>query len=367
MKNTNNYNFFPEWRSDKYYFFADDLRKYPDCWAYVIWSRRGSGKTYSALRFAYENKIPIAYMKRTIDDVNTICTVSNGFDLSPYVPINRDCNTNIKPKLIRRGIGGVYDKIDERGEVTGAPFSYILALNAMKTLKGMDLSIVDWLLLDEFIPQTGEIIRQAEGEMLLDLYMTLSRDREKRGRDHLKLILFANAENITTPITNELEIIDDMIELVNSRQTHKYLEERGILLHYITNEEIPYTTEELTGGIYSGMAGTSWARKSFSGEFVHNDFTALKRSTLKNYTPECCFIYKNKYYYVWRYEEKVYINNIRGNTKEIYDLSTDSGKYSFFFDYVIDLKADTVDNYVTYSSYTIYNLIMNYRKILNIS
>ena len=52
----------------KYYHFNDDLEKYKDAWCFVVWSRRGPGKTYSALRYSYENNIPICYMKRTKDD-----------------------------------------------------------------------------------------------------------------------------------------------------------------------------------------------------------------------------------------------------------------------------------------------------------
>lgn len=362
----NDFNYFPEWRNEKYYFFPDDLRRYPDCWCYVVWSRRGSGKTYSALRSAYENRIPIVYMKRTIDDVNTICTSASGFDLSPYVPINRDCGTALQPKLIKKGIGGVYSECDQDGNPAGAPVSYILALNAMKTIKGMDLSIADWLLLDEFIPQAGEIVKHAEGEMLLDMYMTISRDREKRGRDHLKLILFANAENISTPITNELDIIDNMIELIASGESHMEIEGRGIMLHYITNEELPYTEEEKRGGIYAGMQGTAWFDKSFGGDFVHNDFSALGRSSMKRYQPVAGFRYKQKDWFIWRNGEKLYVNNIRGNMPQTYDLNTDAGRYSFYGDVAIDLKVDTIDENVTYTSYMIYDLIMNYKKIMNV-
>ena len=364
--NKYDYDFFPEWRNENYYFFLDDLRKYPDCWCYVVWSRRGSGKTYSALRSAYENGITIAYMKRTIEDVNIVCTNSDGFDLSPYVPINRDCGTHIKPKLIKKGIGGVYEDCDEKGNPIGAPISYILALNCMKKVKGIELSNCDWVLLDEFIPQAGEIIRQAEGEMLLDMYMTILRDRVKRGNDHTKLILFANSENISTPITNELEIIDDMIDLIASGQTHKEIKDRGIMLHFITNEEIPYTEEELQGGIFSAMRNTSWGNKAFGGEFVHNDFTNIGRDRMKNYIPLSAFRYKNQEYYIWRNEEKVVINRAKGNVPKIYDLNKDSDKNMFYLDWVISLKDDTINDYVKYSSYVIYDLIMNYKKIMGV-
>lgn len=362
-----NYNFFPEWRSDSYYFFGDDLRKYPDAWLYVVYSRRGPGKTYSSLRFAYENEIPIIYMKRTIEDVNIICTNESEIDLSPYVPINRDAGYNIEPKLIKRGIGGFYDQHDEEGNIIGSPISFVSALNSMKTIKGIELSFCDWLLFDEFIPQQGEIVRHAEGQMLLDMYMTISRDRIKRGREPLKLILFANTEQISTPITNELEIIDDMVNLNASGESHLYLHDRDILIHHITQEEIPLQEEELTRGIYKGMKGTAWGIKAFGGEFSNNDFTNIGKENLKNYQPVTSFRYKRKIYYIWRKDEKVLICPIKGTVSSFYDLDTDNGKMSFYLDHVMDLRLDTADGNVKYSSYSLYDLIMNYRKILNLT
>lgn len=362
----NDFNFYPEWRSDNYYFFPDDIRRFPDAWCYVVWSRRGPGKTYSALRSAYENRIIMAYMKRTIDDVGYICTQSDDFDLSPYVPINRDAHTNIQMKLIKKGIGGVYDEYNDEGQPTGKPVSYVLALNAMKTIKGMDLTAVDWMLLDEFIPQAGEIVKQSEGEMLLDLYMTIARDREQRGREHLKLILFANAENISTPITNELNIVDDMVQLISSGDTHLYIKERGIMLHHITNDEIPIAEDVRTGGIYAGMQDTGWFNKAFGGEFAHNDFSQVRKVNMKNYQPITSFIYKNKTWYVWRNDEKLYINRVKGNFPKVYNLNTDSGKYTFYADHVIDLKIETMADNVSYTSYMIYDLIMDYRKIMRL-
>lgn len=362
----NNYNFFPEWRSKDYYFFPDDLRKYPECWLYVVWSRRGPGKTYSALRFSYENKIPIIYAKRTNDDVDLICTNNFGVDLSPYVPINRDCNTNIKPVLIKKGLGGVYDTFDEKGVPIGLPFAYITSLNATKSIKGIEASKFDWLLLDEFIPQSGEVVKRAEGSMLLDLYMTILRDRIKRGHEELKLILFANAENISTPITHELEIIDNMMQLSASGKTHLYLPERKILLHHITDEEIPLTPAEEESGIYKAMKNTVWFNKAFGGEFSQNDFSNIGKEKMKNFIPITSIKYKNELYYFWRNEERIVVNQSKGNCNSFYDLTTDSGKYSFYYDFVFDFKEATIDGFMKYSSYAIYDLIMNYKKVMNI-
>lgn len=354
------------WRENKdYYHFNDDLAAYPDAWCYIVWSRRGPGKTYSALRYAYEEGIPICYMKRTKDDVKTVCGVRGGIDLSPYVPINRDAHYNITSSLIYEGIGGFYDKYNEEGQIEGAPFSYIVALNALKTVKGFDLSVCDWMLLDEFIPQVGEVVRHKEGEMLLDMYMTISRDRLKRGRGDLKLILFANAENISTPVTYELDVVDSMIDLQASGESHHYIEDRGILLHHITDAEIPIKEVE-KGGIYKAMQGTAWGAKAFGGDFANNDFSNVGKVNMKNYAPVVAWKYKGKYTYVYRREEMLYFTTSRNDACEVYDLDKENDQKRFYYDWVIDFRNECIENRCRFKHYTMYDILINYKQFFKI-
>ena len=203
---------------------------YPDAVIYIVISSRGRGKTYSALKYSYQNQIPIIYMKRTNDDVAFICRPSiDGLDTSPYVPLNRDLGCDIRARLIDNGVGGFweYTKDEEGREITdGLPISYALSLNAIKRVKGFEASRCKWILLDEFIPQIGERVLRSEGELLLDVYMTVARDREKRGGDHLKLVLFANAEDISTPITNTLEVVDQIASVQTGAQDRPVVEQK---------------------------------------------------------------------------------------------------------------------------------------------
>lgn len=350
---------------DGYYHFAKDLEDYPDAWCYVVWSRRGPGKTYSALWRAYYTHTRFIYMKRTIDDVELINSSTEDFDLSPFKPLNRDKNLNVYPRRIKKGIGAFYDFVD--GEPEGLPVAYLLPLNGIKKIKGIDLSDCDWLLLDEFIPQAGEIIKHAEGEMILDVYMTVSRDRLARGKKPLKLILFANAEEISTPITNELEIVDLMAEMNATGQHHMYLEDRGILLHHITNDEVEIRSSEKEG-IFKGMEGTAWHAKAFGGLFANNDFTNVRKVNLKNYSPFIHLEYKRKHYYIYLNEDGMYyMTSKKANNFQLsYNLDRENEQKAFYLECCIDLRNACIAEQMKFEKYSMYDLIINYKKFFEV-
>ena len=358
--------FSPAWRSSEYYFFPDDVRKYPDAWMYVVWSRRGPGKTYSFLRSMLEPGTRFAYMKRTMKDVALICANKYGVDISPFSPVNRDAGTSVRPQLIGDGIGGFYAEQTEDGKPEGLPVGYVLALNAIKEIKGMELSDVDFMCLDEFIPQPGERISRSEGELLLSIYMTMQRDRIKRGRQPLKLVMFSNADQIATPITAELDIMDRMADLTASGKTHLYDEDRGILLHHITDYEVPLKKEELTG-VYKAMKDTSWGRKAFGGEFAGNDFSNVGRKVLKGFRCAAAFTYRNRTAYIYRKSGEIYITYTRGQTPNIFDLTHENDQKRFYYDYILDIRESLIENRVTCEAYSLYDLIVNYKKIFAIT
>lgn len=351
--------------NDGYYHLGKDMEDYPSAWCFVVWSRRGPGKTYSALWHSYIKDIPIIYMKRTIEDVNLICSADeDGFDPSPYVPINRDKGTNIKPKKIKDGIGGCWEKTEDGME--GLPICYILSLNGIKKIKGFDLSRCDWMIMDEFIPQQGEVVRRSEGSMLLDVYMTANRDREKRGKEPIKLILFANAEDISTPITNELNIVDDMVELQASGDTHLYLEDRGIVLHHITEEECPIKEEE-KHGIYKAMKGTKWAEKAFGGTFSNNDFSNVQKINLKGFKPLIHLHEQIKDYYIYIGRNGMYyMCDSRADCPFEYDLTRESDQNRFLHEQHFYLKEAIFENNMKFLKYSMYDLIMNYKKFYDV-
>lgn len=351
----------------KYYNILDDIKEYPEAWLYIAWSKRGAGKTYGALLSALKENITIVYLKRTMDDVNLICSGDSfGADFSPYKPINRDTNYNIKPKLLRQGIGAFYNT-NEDGEISGTPVSYVLSLSGVRKYKGFDLSDCDWIILDEFIPQLGERVSRSEGEQLLDLYMTIQRDRVLREKDDCKLILFANAVNIMSPITTLLNITDDMADMVQKGSEYYFNNERKLLLHYLLPDK--YASGKEKSKIKTAMENTKWGAMAFGGEFAFNDFSNVKRLSNKNMSPLVSVIYNQNQYYIYvnRNAGMFYMTSKRfGSFDLVYNLDTDNGYKSFFRDFVFTLQQHTINDIMRYERYSMYDLIMNYKNYFKV-
>lgn len=354
--------------NDTYYHVLKDLLKYPNAWCYAVWSKRGPGKTYSLLWLAYYSNIKFIYMKRNDADVNLILSdpTKAEFDPSPYKPLKRDKLIRVTGVLIDDGIGAFYEA-DNEGQPTDKLLCYVLSFKKVQKYKGFDFSDVDIIAFDEFIPQKGERCYKSEGENLLDLYMTVRRDRAKRGRPSLKLVLFANAEEIATPVTRELEIVDDMAMLNDSKQTHFYNEDRRILLHHITNDEVPITPEEMDD-IYLGMQGTMWFEKAFLGSFVHNDFTNVVTRTIKRSKPLIEIIHKKHAYYVYFNEDrnKYYMCSTPGKCQETYNLNRENEQKRFYLDRVLDLREACIEENMKFEKYSMYDLIINYKKFFDV-
>ena len=350
---------------DTYYHILTDLLLYPSAWAYFVWSKRGPGKTYSALWMCFYNDIKFIYMKRTDKDVNLILTNrSDEFDASPYKDLKRDKHINVVGVKEDDGIGGFY-LADKEGNPEKL-LCYVLSFNKVQAYKGFGFSECEFIVFDEVIPQKGERVKRSEGENLLDLYMTVSRDRQKRGRRPLKLLMFANAEEISTPVTNELEIIDDMADLNASGQP-TLLNDRGILLHHITNEEVPIKESEMEG-IYNGMKGTAWWDKAFGGYFSGNDFTNVSKRSIKRSKPLLEIKHKTHTFYVYHNEEKdrYYMCSIPSKCSYTYDLNRENEQKKFYLDFQIDLMDACINERMKFEKYSMYDLIANYRKFFKI-
>ena len=349
----------------KYYDIKYDFPLHPDAWCYLIWSKRGPGKTYSTLRYMVENEKIFVFLKRTIEDVKLLCASGQrhgvDFDISPFIPLNRDFGWDIRPVYIIKGIAGFYRFIDDKPQ--GKPIGYCTALSAAKDIKGFDMSEADYLIFDEFIPKKHERVNRREGEQLLDIYMTIRRDRMLRGRDELILICLANATSVNNPTFQILDVVDDAVMMDVQNQEYKWLEDRKIFLHYIPPV---YGAEESKSGIELAMTGTSWADMAFGGHFAFDDFTSVGHQRMKGYSPVCSYEYKKKTVYIYQKDGYYYATKAKGKMPYHYNLARENEQKKFYIDFIQDLRAETIEDRFVFEDFTMYDLVVNYNKIFDL-
>lgn len=344
-------------KKEKYYYnIKDDLGKYPDAWCYIVIGGNSTGKTYSTLWHEYQNKRSFAFVKRTNDDVDILCTSNKKVDLSPFKAINRDKGIDVGCQKVTKGIGAFYNRVN--GEVDGTPIGYVMSLNAVGSVKGFDVSEIKDIVFDEFIPQPWERTDRKEGDKTLVLYRTISRDREHRGDKPLKLICLANATRISNPLLEVLELVDIVTNMKINGDIYWY--GRGIMIHLLDDMD-NFKQQESQTAIMQAMQDTDWGQMALNNVFAYDDFSCVGHTSLKGYIPKYGFSYKNKIWYVYEKNSSIYIT--RSNAKvKVYDLSREVEQKAFYLDKIINLKNAMVDDRVLCCDYTCYNLILNYKK-----
>lgn len=334
----------------KHFKIAEDINKYPDAWCYLAVGGRSTGKTYNALLDCLEHNRVFLFVKRTIKDVDNLCKREK---LNPFRAINRDTDHEIKIVPESDGFGYFTDDNDD---VIG----YVGALTGIGKFTGFDLYDVEWIIFDEYIPRKWDRFLYAEGQMLLDLYMTVSRDRELRGRPALKLICLANATTLSNPVNDTLNITDTMGDMISQGEEIRYIKDREILIHILKHSEI---SEELKKtAFYKGVAGTKFAEMAFDNTFSQDDFSQVGKTSLKGYHCKAAVTYQGNLYFIYRKGMHFYVTKSYGHAKRSYDLDNSIDQSTFYYDIGIELRTALLDRKAVFESFSVYDLILNYKK-----
>lgn len=353
-------------QNSDYYHFEDDLVAYPDAWCYVIFGGRHTGKTYSALKWAVLNKIKFCYIKRTDDDIKLLCTRQDETraEFSPFKSLNRDMKWNIKAFQLNDHTG-IFSDQGEDGKPTGELYGYILSASSAGKYKGFDLSDCDWMIFDEFVPKVFDRVYKNEGDSIMELYGTISRDRELRDREALKLICLANADNAASPLTNTLEITDNIVEMAVQDENTYYIPDRYMLIRKLKMSD-KFMEAERNTKVALAMKGTKWGQMAQENEFGYNDFSQIhNKINLKYAEPLAEVIYKRKKYYLYIDPDGIYKFSKRGfkrTTEPVYDLDKEADSRLFYVDFVFDIQQAAIEHRAEFESYTLSRLIYEYKK-----
>ena len=77
-------------------------------------------------------------------------------------------------------------------------------------------------------------------------------------------------------------------------------------------------------------------------------------------------MYRKKEFYVYAKDGYYYMSGAKANVQQRYDLKRENEQKRFWYDYVSDLYQECIEDRMKFETFTMYDLIINYRKIFEI-
>jgi len=381
---------------DSYYFDVApfiEAAKALGCWVLVIVGARDRGKTYSTLKYTYERDEQIIFLKRQVGDISLLCLNAKNVerkrikaarakddedidleefdeddDFSPYADLNEDLGINVQPKMLdkEQGIATFYDRDIDTWKAK-KKVGIALAVKSIAKYKGFGgLRKCKYLVFDEFIPAPWERgISKLEGESVVDLYSTISRDREQRGQEALLMICLANANDLSNQMFNTLEITDDVVDMINHGEDIRVIGRKLVVL--VDDSKLQVAKDEKKTLIYQDMKDTMWGRVSFNNEFARNDISCIGYTTIKKMICRCSVTYKNETWYIYQKDEKFYVCASRSNKIPVeYDLNFESTRKPFYLKEVVALVNAYHKGNILFAKFRMYDVIIHFKKFFEI-
>lgn len=261
---------------DSGYIDQEKIISRPDIFIFEI-GPRGTGKSYGILKYIIEHKIKFLLLRRTQTEADMISTaVTNPFKaLMTDIP-----DLDIRPESISKNLSAF---IQPRGEDEPPErIGYLAALSTFATIRGADLSDVDLIFYDEFIPEKHQRPIKDEYAALMNVYETVNRNRELQGRKPVKLVCAANSNDIANPIFIGLEIVDRIARMMKKGIETYYNPDRSLAVYMIMHS--PISDEKAATSLYRLTAGNDFQNMALRNMF-DLDTRYISSRNLKEYRP----------------------------------------------------------------------------------
>ena len=257
---------------------------------------RGTGKTYGALKEVLEDDIRFCLMRRTQAQLDTIAKL----DTNPFKSIVRDLGLewSCDPMLAGKNVYAYKQTfVTEDGSTTeGRTLGYAIALSTVANLRGFDMSDVQLLIYDEFIPEQHERAIKCESDAFLNCYETINRNRELKGRKPLQVLCLANANDFACPLLVGLGLVSTVERMITQGKQEYVNPQKGIGIFLLTDS--PISSQKEATALYKLTHGTAFHDMSIRNAFAGSDDPDVCSVDLREYNPvvsvgELC-IYKHK-------------------------------------------------------------------------
>lgn len=270
---------------------------------------RGKGKTFSGLngdpekgglqRALVDPEYKFLYARRTQEEAE-MCQCSKGEEgTNPFKQINLKKGTNVGFFKINKKMSGIYemDKSQE-GKIlpVGRQLGYGCGISTIGSMRSIDLTDVKDAICDEFIAEAHVRAIKNEGDMFLNAYESINRNRELEGMPPMNMYFISNSTNIYNPLFVVLGIVNICERMMQKGQEHYYDKKRGLAIHIFASSG-QYEEFKRKSAIGRLTAGTKFYDSAIENKFSYNDFSLIGHRNLKGYIPICSI--KNEVY-IWK-------------------------------------------------------------------
>ena len=260
-----------------------------------IWGGRGIGKTFGALDYV-RNVMPQKFiiLRRTQKQVDLLKKLM----FSPFKAIDEyrgNCTA-----VVKDGDAAVfYDgQMENDSEVpAGTPLGYMLALSTVHNIRGFDLSDVDILIFDEFIPEAHERPISDEYNAFLNAVETIARNRELKGKQPLKVVALSNSNTITNPYFVGMGVMRTVYRMMSDGIEEFRDDDRGLWLVNILRS--PISDAKQGTALYRLAGAGAFADSALGNQFVSDSIAEHRKIPIKECRPlvhvgEIC-VYEHKF------------------------------------------------------------------------
>lgn len=257
----------------------------------IICHGRGTGKTYGAVKWTLDNKIPHIYLRRTgpqIDQITRRPEFNPYYKLDPLVCFGKG-----------DGLRAIYHGEQEGDKIipSGAPLGYVAALSKVANMRGFSGEFIDFIFYDEFIRKKQEKRFPGEDDAFLDFYESVAHNREIEGKGPLRCLLAANSDNMANEIFLRLRLVT-IAERMRKTGAEVYEDNKRSLALYIPHNS-PISEKKKDTALYKLLGtGDSYAEMSTENEFNKEDFDNVRSLSLQPYNLNCVCgeiaVYKHK-------------------------------------------------------------------------
>lgn len=302
----------------------------------ITFGGRGIGKTYSTLLYLITNKVKFIYLRNQQNEIDICCTE----ECNPFKAVNSDTGNSYYFEKISKDMCGIYDN---DGILTG----YAIALNTFAKLRGVDFSDIDFIFFEEF--NTSLRINKKQGELFFNLYETVNRNRELKGKSPVMVVMMGNALTIANPLMDSFKLIPLAERMLQTGTEHVLLEDRGILLEIVTHTAKEVLEAKKQTALYKAIENTDYYKHAVDNTFISDSFYNVRERNVNEYKPLCkvndivIMELKSDYGYYCTYKQS-------GKIKEVYDSNTLS---KFLMRYAPKLRMAYLDRKIIFENYEI--------------